>query len=60
MAISPLDEGALELIGDRLQQIAHHGPAAGLHEHFRGHARDELQPASRRRSSSGSVTRTVK
>src|SRR6185295_16301301 len=40
----PLDKRTLELIQDRLEQIAQHGPAAGLHEHFRRHARGELQP----------------
>src|SRR5467141_905248 len=40
----PFNKRALELIQDRLEQIAQHGPAAGLHEHFRGHARGELQP----------------
>src|SRR5712672_3459847 len=37
-----LDKSALQLIGNRLQKIAHHGPAAGLHENFRRHAGDEL------------------
>src|SRR5882757_10126009 len=37
-----LDKSALQLIGNRLQKIAHHGPAAGLHENFRRHTGDEL------------------
>src|SRR5258705_7554328 len=38
-----LDESALHLIGNWLQEIAQDGPAAGLHENFRRHAGDELQ-----------------
>jgi hypothetical protein len=38
-----LDKRAIDLLRDRLRQIVHHGPAAGLHEDFGRHARDELQ-----------------
>ena len=39
----PLDERALELVHDGLEQVTEHGPAAGLHEHFGRHAGTELQ-----------------
>ena len=40
-----LDKRTIHLLGDRLQQIVHYGPAAGLHEDFGRHAWDELQAA---------------
>jgi hypothetical protein len=39
---SLLDEGAAHLIGDRLEQIAHHRPASRLHENLGRHSRHEL------------------
>ena len=37
---SPLHEGPLQLVGDRLEQITQHGAATGLHEDFGRHAGD--------------------
>ncbi len=39
---SLLDEGATHLIGDWLEEIAHHRPASRLHEDLGRHSRHEL------------------
>ena len=39
---SALDERAPHLVGNRIEKITHHGPAAGLHENFSGHPRQQL------------------
>src|SRR5579863_968644 len=39
---SLLDESTAHLIGDRLEQIAHHRPASCLHENLGRHPRHEL------------------
>jgi hypothetical protein len=42
---SLLDKGTPQLIRDRFEEIAQHGPASGLHEDLGGHARNELLSA---------------